>query len=102
MRSFLTALSLATAGLVAAPAAAQDAGESTASAPTVRQGMSLVTSDGRRLGRIVRVLDDASGTPVSASVIVQSRFAYIPLSTITAEGRTATTTLSYADIRAQR
>ena len=102
MRSFLTALSLATAVAIAAPAAAQDAAETSASASSVRQGMSLVTSDGRRLGRIVRVLDDASGAPVSASVIIQSRFAYIPLSTITTEGRTATTTLSYADVRAQR
>ncbi len=94
MRMILLAAALSTCALSAAPAYAQ----STATV-SVREGAILTTADGRRLGRIARVVNNAAGDPVAASVIVDSRFVSVPLSTITVDGRRATTSLSLAQVR---
>lgn len=94
MRNILLAAALSTAVLSAAPVAAQ-----TAATVSVREGAILTTADGRRLGRIARVVSNAAGEPVAASVIVDSRFVSVPLSTITVDGRRATTSLSLAQVR---
>lgn len=72
----------------------------TAPASDLRVGTVLSTADGRRVGRVSRIYKSKDGTPVSASVIVDGRFAIIPISTITAKNKSvATTTLTLAEIR---
>nr|ART39276.1 H430 [uncultured bacterium] len=91
---------------VALPVAAQAQTEATAGAAVasgaseLRVGTVLSTADGRRVGRVSRIYKSKDGTPVSASVIVDGRFAIIPISTITAKNKSvATTTLTLAEIR---
>jgi hypothetical protein len=47
-------------------------------APAVKAGALLISSDGKRLGRVDRVRKDAIG------VIIDQRYVYVPLSTISA------------------
>lgn len=90
---------------VALPVAASAETEATtdatvASASELRVGTVLSTADGRRVGRVSRIYKSKDGTPVSASVIVDGRFAVIPIGTITAKNKSvATTTLTLAEIR---
>jgi hypothetical protein len=71
-----------------------------ASAADLRVGTVLSTADGRRVGRVSRIYKSKDGTPVSASVIVDGRFAVVPIATITAKNKSvATTTLTLAEIR---
>jgi hypothetical protein len=79
-----------------APAMAQTAASATDVA--VREGMTLSSAEGRRVGRIVRVIPGSNGA--SVSVILDSRFVMVPVATITAQGRTATTSLTWAQLRA--
>jgi len=86
-----TALLAATAG--ALPVIAQDAA-------TVRSGQILVSADGRSMGKISRVISDTAGQPVSATIIVDTRFVRVPLSTLSVgEDNRVKTTLSRAEIR---
>ena len=97
MRALLP-LALFTVALGAVPAVAQT--NAPAAATSLRSGLLLVSADGRRVGRIERIVNDAAGAPVSAAVIVDSRFVYVPVGTISAaEGARVTTSLSRADIR---
>lgn len=96
MRILILAAALIATAPVAAPAFAQDAA---ASAPVLRSGSMLLSSDGRRIGKITRIVESADGTPLSAAVIYDSRFVYVPVSTISAgEGKTVTTSLSRAEV----
>lgn len=97
MRFLPLALALSVAAIAATPLTAQTAA---VTANPVREGMNLVTSEGRRVGRIARVLTNAAGEPVSATVIVNSRFVAVPIATITGDGRRATTSLTFAELRA--
>ena len=77
--------------LVAAPAFAQ--------AVAVKSGDVLVTADGKRVGR-VDAITSKDGAPYLVSVIYDSRFIKIPVSTIsTGEGGRLQTSLSRDDIR---
>jgi len=84
MRHLLIALAL---GAVAASAAAPSHAQASAAAPAaaaVSEGAMLISADGRRIGRITRVTTNAAGQPVAAAVIVDTRFVYIPVTTLTA------------------
>lgn len=100
MRIIMSGIALA--GLaVPALAAAQDAPAAVPAAPAValKSGAVLTSSDGRRIGRIERILEGADGAPVSASVILDSRFVYIPVATITPSEKGFTTSLTRAELR---
>ena len=92
------ALALAAATLVAAPAVAQSAAVS--AAPALHEGMSVVTSEGGRVGRIVRVVANEVGEVVAVSVIYRGAFIRIPASSLTVNGARATTSLTVAELRA--
>lgn len=64
-------------------------------------GKLLVTSDGKRVGPIDRIVRDAGGAPRSVAVIYDSHFVYVPYETLTVgeKGR-VTTSLSQKDVRA--
>ncbi|QJQ31431.1 hypothetical protein GV829_02335 [Sphingomonas lacunae] len=98
MRLPTLALALAAATVVAAPVAAQTA--ATSAAPALREGMSIVTSEGGRVGRIVRVVTNEAGEAVAVSVIYRGAFIRIPVSTLTINGTRATTSLTTAELRA--
>ena len=103
MRILLACAALLSVALpVAAQAQTEAAAETAVAAPAseLRVGTVLSTSDGRRVGRVSRIYKSKDGTPVSASVIVDGRFAIIPIGTITAKNKSvATTTLTLAEIR---
>lgn len=93
MRTIMLALAaLATFGGTAA--LAQDA------AP--KSGTLLVTSDGKRVGRIDRVITGANGEPKSVSVIYDSRFVYVPVSSLTMGDGRVTTSLTRKEVAALR
>jgi hypothetical protein len=98
MRLPTLALALAIAAVTAAPLAAQSTVASPASA--LREGMAIVTSEGGRVGRIVRVIANDAAEPVAVSVIYRGRFIRIPASTLTVDGARATTSLTVAELRA--
>ena len=96
MRNLIIALSLTAAAAAATPVVAQ----TTASATAVAEGSMLVSADGRRIGRVTRVTTNAAGQPVAAAVIVDTRFVYVPVSTLAAGADNRfTTTLTRAEIR---
>lgn len=95
MRLLSLALALSLGTVAAAPLSAQT---ETAAATPLREGMTLSTADGRRVGRIVRIASGSNGA--TASVILDSRFVLVPVATITAQGRTAVTTMTWAQLRA--
>ena len=68
-------------------------------AASVTAGGLLKSSDGKRIGRIERVVLNSAGTPVSASLIVDSRFVYVPVSTISSTDGGFVTTLTRAEVR---
>lgn len=93
------------AALLAAPVAmaetTPEAAPPAAAAPTVlKTGALLVSSDGKRVGRIERVVKGTDGAPLSASVIFDSRIVYVPASTIAAAERGYSTSLTRAQVRA--
>jgi hypothetical protein len=77
--------------LVAAPAFAQGV--------AVKSGDLIVTADGKRLGRVDTVTVQG-GAPYAVSVIYDSKFVKIPVSTLTSgEGGRLQTSLSRDDVR---
>lgn len=101
MRLAICTVALFSALAFVAPVSAQEAAPAAAPAPAVavKAGSLLKTSDGKRVGRIERVIAGKDGTPVSASVIFDSRFVYVPYSTISATDAGVVTSLSYAEVR---
>lgn len=91
-----------TALLALAAAASLTSAVAMADATPPKPGAMIVSSDGKRIGRIDRILTDKAGAQ-TASVIYDSRFIYVPVSTLTvgADGR-ATTTLSRKEVSALR
>lgn len=98
MRLPTLALALAVAAATTMPLAAQTTAAS--AAPDLREGVAIVTSEGARVGRIMRVITDSAGQPVAVSVIYRGQIIRIPVSTLTADGRRATTSLTPAELRA--
>ncbi|SFR91276.1 hypothetical protein [Sphingomonas jatrophae] len=93
MRSFMLTLA-AIAAISGSAAIAQTA---------PKAGNVIVSSDGKRIGRIDRIVNDAAGQPSTASVIFDSHFVYVPVSTLTvAENGRATTSLSRKEVAALR
>ncbi|WP_156679907.1 hypothetical protein [Sphingomonas profundi] len=90
--SSCTALLLAMAPLAAH---AQEA----ATASTVKTGAFLWSADAKRIGRVERVIPTRDGAPGWASVIVDSRFVSVPVTTISASDKGLVTSLSKADVR---
>ena len=70
-----------------------------ADASAVKAGTALYSADAKRIGRIDRVIPAADGSPGWASVIVDSRFVSIPVTTISAGEKGVVTSLSRADVR---
>ena len=98
-RCIAAATVLFSASVAIAETPAADAPAAAVAAPALEAGARLSTSDGKRLGRIERIVTDKSGAPIAASVIVDSRFAYVPAATITSSSTGFVTSLSRADIR---
>lgn len=98
MRLPTLALALAAATVIAAPVAAQTSAASVA--PSLREGMAIVTSEGGRVGRIVRLVTNDAGEAVAVTVIYRGKFVRIPVSSLTVNGARATTSLTVAELRA--
>lgn len=101
MRHILGCVALASALTLAAAGNAEEAAPAAApaaAAPAVKTGAHLKTSDGKRLGRIERLITSKDGNTVLASVIYDSRFVYVPVSTITASDRGFVTSLTRAEV----
>lgn len=94
MRRFFAA-SVALLALTApAFAGAQDATPAaSAAAPALKNGATLYSVDGKRLGKINRVNGD------TAVIIFDSRFVRIPANTISAAEGKLVTSLDYATVR---
>lgn len=93
-------LGVCTALAIAAPAVAQEASAAPVAASlTLKEGLSIVSADGRRVGRIERLQGDRAA-PSTVSVIKDGRFVYIPANTLTAsDGGRVQTSLKYKEIR---
>lgn len=92
-------------GLAALPALAETAVETqvpaAAEAPAavqVKSGVLVVAADGRRIGRVDRVIS-VDGTPVSVSVIYSGRVVRIPVATLSNSERGLVSTLSSQEIK---
>ena len=96
MRTLSCCVALVVALSVPAVAFAQEAAP--AAAVTAKSGTILKTSDGKRVGRIERVVSK-DGAPVSVAIIYDSRFVYVPYSTLSASDSGLVTSLSRADLR---
>lgn len=74
-------------------AIAQDAAAAAAAPARLKNGVTLYSADGKRLGKINRVSDDA------VTIIFDSRFVRIPANSVSeAEGKLVTS-LDYASVR---
>lgn len=69
-----------------------------APASDVRVGALVKTVDGRRVGRIERLIKDGAGQVVSASIIYQSRFVRVPVNTLSAVEKGFVTSLTTKEI----
>jgi len=98
MVHFVRCVAVAAALLAAPVAIAQTAAES-APAPALKAGALLLSADGKRIGRIERVVKGADGAPVSVSLIADSRFIYVPASTISPSEKGFSTSLTRAEVR---
>ena len=94
-------IAIAAALISTTVSAQQSAGEVTATAVAapLKAGALLQSSDGKRLGLIERVQTAKDGTPVTASLILDSRFVYVPAATISASGSGFVTSLTKAEVR---
>lgn len=100
----VTLLSLSL-GMAALPALAETAAETQAPAAAeapaevqVKTGVLVVAADGRRVGRVDRVIT-VDGKPVSASVIYSGRIVRIPVETLSNSERGLVSTLSSQEIK---
>jgi len=64
-----------------------------------KSGAMVVTADGKRIGRIERVVQDSDGKPVAVKLIYNSEFITIPTSTMSPSDRGYSTTLTRDDLR---
>ena len=92
-------IAVASALSLATPVFAQSAPEA-AAAP--KSGAKIFSSDGKLIGRIDRINKNKDGTPTTAAIIYQSRFIYIPVSTLSADEKGYASSLSRAEIVAGR
>ena len=69
-----------------------------AAAPELKLGKFVTTADGLRVGRIDRIQSGKDGKPDSVAVIYQSRFVYIPVSTLSAQDRGFATSLTRKEV----
>ena len=78
---------------LAAPVAvfAEDAAPA---AVTPKLGMSVMTSDGKRLGRVDDIHQATKREAASVGIIYDGHFVYLPVSTLTAADKGYTTSLS--------
>lgn len=90
---------------VASPVFAQEAAPAAPAAPaaaaplSLRPGLLIISSDGRRVGRVERVLGDRTA-PTGVTVIKDSAFVTVPARTLSAgEGGRVVTSLAYREIR---
>ena len=90
MRS-IKLLLIAASFVAATPAMAQDAG-APAAASNVKKGVMVYSADGRRIGRVDFVRDNAVG------IIYNSRFVKIPVSTLSDSDKGVTTSLTGKDV----
>jgi len=96
---FAKELAICTVLAIAAPVGAQEAAPAPAAAVDLRPGMVIVSSDGRRIGRIERVLGE-SGAPTGVTVIKDSKFVTVPAGTLSSgEHGRVVTSLAYRDVR---
>ena len=102
----LKTLALATCMIAATPSFAQDqaeeavADQASSEMPELRRGMLLMSADGRRVGRIDRVLGDENA-PTAVTVIKGMKIVTVPADTLSASDRSGrvVTSLDYRDIR---
>jgi len=101
MRFSICCVAMLSAVTLSTGASAEDAPSAVAAAtaPSLKAGALLKSSDGKRIGRIERVVTAKDGSPVSASIILDSRFIYVPISTISASDAGLVTSLSRTEVR---
>ena len=99
MKHFVRCVAIAAVALLVSPAAIAETSDAPAAVVELKAGKLLTSSDGKRIGRIERVIEAADGAPVSVSLIVDSRFVYVPASTITASAKGFSTSLTRAEVR---
>lgn len=80
------------ASLATVPAMAQDTSAPAAAASNVKKGVMVYSADGRRIGRVDFVRDNAVG------IIYNSRFVKIPVSTLSDSDKGVTTSLTGKDV----
>ncbi|GAD47331.1 hypothetical protein NT2_01_00990 [Caenibius tardaugens NBRC 16725] len=90
MRS-IKLLLIAASFAAAAPAMAQD-GSAPAAASNVKKGAMVYSADGRRIGRVDRIRDDA------VNIIYDGRMIRIPVSTLTDSDKGVTTSLTGKEV----
>lgn len=90
MRS-IKLLLIAASFVAAVPAMAQDAG-APAAASNVKKGVMVYSADGRRIGRVDRVRDDA------VNIIYDGRMIRIPVSTLSDADKGVTTSLTGKEV----
>ncbi len=69
-----------------------------AAATTLKVGTALYSSDSKRIGRVERIVADRAGTPGWATVIFNSRFVSVPVSTLSPSDKGFVSTLSKAEV----
>ena len=95
---FFSVKALLVASLSVAPIAAL-AETPPVSAPVVKVGKMLSSSDGRRLGRIDQLNKAKDGTPETAELFSDMGILYVPVSSISASGDSKlVTSLTYAEV----
>ena len=67
-------------------------------ASMMKAGSVVTTADGKRIGRVDRVITDSTGNPTSISLIYSDHFVRIPASTVSTGADGLTTTLTRADV----
>jgi len=80
------------------PAMAADA-SATAQAD-IKSGAVVISSDGHNIGAVDRVILDAARKAVAVSVIFDTRFVRIPVSTLSHKGEKLVTSLTYRQVEA--
>lgn len=79
---------------VATPAIAREASVSQASSAELREGITLRDANQSRLGKITRVYEDGS-----VQIILGSKFAVVPASTLVTSEAGVSTSLTKAEVR---
>ena len=95
--SFICAVLLS---VVTVPAAVSAQTAPAAAAIALKSGTLVSSSDGKKVGRVDRVQKAKDGTPLSVGIIFDTRFVYVPVSTLSTSDKGLVTSLTLAQVKA--